>query len=438
MARDNGGPLIESHGGYSLWIEPGAELCKGAVKRFAEVAARFDADAVYADGTTRIRGRRRTLRRPDFSPLRLLEQDYLGDAILVRTGLLSARSAPPSRNELLTIIGQLPPASIVHIPELLTRRVGPPPIADPEQRRTTVLGQLEDAGIAAEARKEGEVIRIVPTFADSPLVSIIIPTRGSSAIIGGVERVLIVEAVRSIVTASSYPAFEVVVVADEETPQAVIDELVEIGGGRLNLVRWSRRFNFSGKINRGAAHAHGDFLLLLNDDVDVISPDWIESMIGLCRLPGVGMVGANLVFENGRVQHAGHFYQARGAGHIAFDWQPDQDDALGSLHVDREVSGVTAACAIVSREIFDRVGGFSNSFPGNYNDVDFSLKIRSSGSRIVWTPWARLRHYESQTRDAATAAAEQTQLRARWGTRIEVDGYWSESIAPVSGPRVRH
>lgn len=438
MGGDSGGSRTEAHGGYSLWIEGGAELRNRAVERFTEIATRFDADLVYADGKARIRGRTRAILRPDFSPLRLLEQDYLGDAILVRTSLLVEYSGTLSRNDLLEIAWRLDSASVVHIPEFLTSRPGPPPLAHPDARRAKIMELLDRAGIAAEVRPEGAVLRVVPVFDDVPLVSIIIPTRGSSAVIGEAQRILVVEAVRGIIALSTYPSFEIVVVADDETPQSVIDELVEVGGGLLTLVRWSRRFNFSGKINRGAAHAHGDFLLFLNDDIDVVSPDWIESMVGLCRLPGVGMVGANLVFENGCVQHAGHFYQARGAGHIAFGWHPDQDDAVGSLHVDREVSGVTAACAIVSRENFDRVGGFSNSFPGNYNDVDFSLKIRSSGARIVWTPWARLHHYESQTRDAATAVAEQTQLQARWGTRIEVDGYWSESISPITRPSGSH
>lgn len=432
MGSDVGVPRVEVHGEYSLWIEVGAGLRKGAIDRFTAVAARFDADALFCDGTARVDGRRRTLLRPDFSPLRILEQDYLGDAILIRTSLLAGRVGPLSRNDLLGLIARLAPASVVHIPELLTRRAGPPPLADVEERREEVIQLLNDAGLSAEVHLEREILRVVPKFAVFPLVSIIIPTRGSSAVIGGETRVLVVEAVRGIVTRSTYSTFEIVIVADDETPQSVIDELVKIAGGLLTVVRWSGRFNFSGKINRGAAHSRGDYLLLLNDDVDVISPDWIESMVGLCMLSGIGMVGANLVFENGHVQHAGHFYQDRGAGHIAFDWQPGEDDAVGSMHVDREVSGVTAACALVSKEDFDRVGGFSKNFPGNYNDVDFSLKIRSTGARIIWTPWARLHHYESQTRDARTAVAEQRQLRARWGARTETDGYWAEEIAPVT------
>ncbi len=430
MPADTGTARLETHGDFSLWVERGARIAPRSIVRVIEVAERFGADLVYVDGVARIRGRKRIFIRPDFSPIRLLEQDYLGDAILVRNSAVDLAGLT-SRADLLRAAWRLDPGSIVHVPEVLTRRVGFPPREDVDAHHAATAEQLERWAVRADIRQEGERLRVVPLLDDEPSVSIIIPTRGTSAAVGASDRVLVLEAVRSIIGLSSYQAFEIVVVADDVTPQGVIDDLVSLGGDRLTIARWSGRFNFSGKINRGASHARGEYFLLLNDDIDVISPDWIQSMVGLCRLPGVGMVGANLLFEDGTVQHAGHFYEARGAGHIASGWTAGQDDAVGSLGVDREVSGVTAACALVSREAFERVGGLSTLFPGNYNDVDFSMKVRQTGDEILWTPSAKLHHYESQTRDAATALPEQTQLRKRWGTRIEVDPYWLESIVPV-------
>lgn len=413
-----------------LWIQAGTELLPAAVGRLLAIFDRFDACAVYADGRARIVGRTTALRRPDYSPLRLLEQDYLGDAVLVR--LEAGAPLPSSRLELQLHVLSLDAGAVVHVPETLARRQTSIPTASDVERRAAIAARLARAGINAqvETTSPGELrIRFPPI--GLPLVSIIIPSRGSSAFIRGRDRVLLVEAVRSIVERSSYPAFEFVIVADDETPQSVIDDVTAIAQDRVRIVRWSQPFNFSAKINRGAAHARGELLLLLNDDVELISTDWLETMIGLCQMDGVGMVGAELLFEDGTLQHAGHFYRARGADHIALGWSPEQDDGLGAMRVDREVAGVTAACALVSRELFAEVGGFSTLLPGNYNDVDFSLKVRRTGARIIWTPWARLYHFESMSREPATADAELQRLRARWGTRMEVDPYWPEDARPV-------
>jgi GT2 family glycosyltransferase len=233
-----------------------------------------------------------------------------------------------------------------------------------------------------------------------------------------------VDAVRGILEKSTYAQMEIVVVADDDTPQAVIDSLVEVAGDRLRLVRWSGAFNFSGKMNRGAVHSRGDYLVLLNDDVELITPDWIEVLLGLAQQPGVGLVGTMLYFEDGTVQHGGHLYRDSWAGHIAFGWQPGRDDALGSLGVDREVSGVTAACAMISADTFWEVGGFSTLYAGNYNDVDLSLKVRSTGRSIIWTPHARLFHFESKSRVATVVPEELATIRRHWGTRLLNDPYW--------------
>ena len=390
-------------------VNAGATFAAGALARLAEIMDRFEPELIYADSTVGAGSARTVVRRPDFSPLRLLTDDYLGELVTVGPGAGDslARILGGDRTALAAVALDAGSRRVVHIAEPLLHRETAPVRPGAGQRRAfAVMG--------------------------TPLVSIIIPTRGSSAVIRGVERVLIVDAVRSIVETSSYADFEIVVVADDATPPSVVDELDLIAGDRLKLVRWSGPFNFSGKINRGAAHASGEHLLLLNDDVEVISPDWIQTMLALSQQPGIGLVGANLFFEDGTRQHAGHFYRDGLVGHIAIGWAADDDDWLGSLTTEHEVAGATAACAMVSRSVFDRVGGFSSLLPGNYNDVDFSLKVRSIGERIVWTPWARLFHFESKTRTSTSTVPEFERLRSRWGSRIEVDPYWSDLTVPFT------
>jgi O-antigen biosynthesis protein len=139
------------------------------------------------------------------------------------------------------------------------------------------------------------------------------------------------------------------------------------------------------------------------------------------------MVGAHLLYEDGTVQHAGHLYEGENAGHVAQFWPADRDDALHSLEVDREVSGVSAACALLTRELFERVGGMTSLLPGNFNDVDLCLKVRATGRSIVVSPRALLHHYESVTRDARVAPWEHDTIRRRWAWRMQVEGYWPET-----------
>ncbi|MBK4346418.1 glycosyltransferase family 2 protein [Lacisediminihabitans changchengi] len=386
---------------YIVELADGAHLEPGALDEVAAVLARFPSQLLYGDS----REGGAVLRRPVFSPLRLREQDYLG----------------PLRVYSRTVFGTDPSllTDVVHVPRVLSS--APHRVAVPRG------DEVQSHWPEAEVTRRGDGSRRVRyPVQGEPLVSIIIPTRGSSAVIRGTERVLVVDAVRAIVERSTYRSFEIVIVADDETPQSVIDDLITVGAGSVRLVRWTDSFNFSAKVNRGAAFASGEYLLLLNDDTDPISEDWIGTMLGLAQQPGVGMVGSLLLFEDGTVQHGGHLYRDSWAGHIAWGWPMDRDDALGSMRVTREVSGVTAACALISAELFWSIGGLSSVFAGNYNDVDLSLKVRAAGRSIVWTPDARLYHFESKTREAAVAPSELAALRQRWGTRLLIDPYWSE------------
>ncbi|MBC7591453.1 MAG: glycosyltransferase [Salinibacterium sp.] len=320
---------------------------------------------------------------------------------------------------------------MLRIPEVLAIEAEPSSgsiAADPG----VVSRHLDKIGVENSIELVHGSLRVRYPVAGEPLVSLIIPTRGSSALIGGRSSKLIVDAVRGIVERSTYQAFELVIVADDATPQHVIDALILVAGDRLRLVRWSREFNFSAKMNRGAIFARGEYLIMLNDDVEVISPGWIETMLGLAQQHDVGLVGTLLLFEDGTVQHGGHLYSASWAGHSALGWEASRDDRIGSMHVDREVSGVTAACAMVRADTFWEVGGFSLEFAGNYNDVDLSLKVAATGRRNVWTPHARLFHFESKTRVAAVLPEELEALRARWGTRLLSDPYWPEPLAASS------
>jgi GT2 family glycosyltransferase len=147
-------------------------------------------------------------------------------------------------------------------------------------------------------------------------------------------------------------------------------------------------------------------------------------MLGLAQDPTVGLVGAMLYFDDETIQHAGHVYHAMTPSHIGYGMDPGEIGPGFAFRVERECSGVTAACAMIRKSVFYEVGGMSTLFAVNYNDVDLSQKIRSTGRRIIWTPYAKLFHFESKSRAIGIGAAEVGLVRRRWGRLLEVDPYW--------------
>jgi GT2 family glycosyltransferase len=390
---------------------------------------RFPAvDVTFGDSVTELG---HPLFRPIFSPIRLRSNDYLGPVVVARIGAIRALGGfrdEARRAQVLDLAlrAHVGGRTIALVPEVLaTEDLAPGDFAGTAAAQASVVAShLEGLGVNATVEEvEPFVRRVRYEIVGEPLVSIVIPTRGGRAEIAGADRVLVVEAIRGIVERSTYQNVEFVVVADRETPDEVVVALEDLCGDRLNLVLWDAPFNFSAKMNRGAVAARGEYLLLLNDDVEVVTDDWIETLLGLAQQDGVGIVGAQLYFEDSTVQHAGQIYTGGVAGHAAFGWVGGRDDSIKSMSTDREVSGVTAACALIGRELYFELGGFTLALPGNYNDVDLNMKVRSAGRSAVFSPWARLYHFESKSRDPRILDSDLATLQGRWARRMQVELY---------------
>ena len=157
---------------------------------------------------------------------------------------------------------------------------------------------------------------------------------------------------------------------------------------------FSGEFNFSQKCNLGFIAATGDVVVLLNDDVEVVSDDWLEELIGpLVQEADVGMTGGRLHFSNMTLQHAGHWYAGGDWTHAFLGDIMDDGVGFGALAMNREVSGATAACAAVRREVFEEVGGLTEALPAYFNDIDLSMKIAAAGYRILWMSHSVLFHF---------------------------------------------
>jgi GT2 family glycosyltransferase len=416
------------------------------------IAEQPDVDYLYTDEDKVSSGGQRfdTFLKPDWSPERLRSQMYTGHLSVLRTALVREVGGfrpgfEGSQDHDLVLRVTERARRIVHVPEVLySWRVVPGSAAGVvdakpyafEAGRRAVEEHCRRTGIDAtvEFVPGPSVYRVRRRVAGTPLVSIVIPTRGSSGDIWGVDRVFVTDCVQSIRERSTYANLEFVVVYDADTPEEVMAELAELCGDALVPVRFDEPFNFSAKVNLGCARSSGEFVLILNDDMEVIDEDWVETLLALAQDPTVGLVGAKLLFADGTVQHAGHHYERGEAYHLLYGADGTSTGYFGSLVVQRETSGVTGACLMLRRAVYDEVGGMTPLLPGSFNDVDFCLKVSEAGYRIVWTPWASLYHFESKSRDPKVTAEEVTFIRERGGLHAPRDRYLADAAVPVTFP----
>ena len=372
---------------------------------------------------------------PDFSPQRFLCQNFLQGPVVVRSS--------PALNR-IDVDQDLLPVVAVHklLLELdrqglkfahLASALSEQKTSTPLELSTVEVTQSREVLISERSARGGGVIgeylgqavfESRGAITGNPLISIVVPTRATYADIDGTSQSLVINAVKSIVEKTTYPHYELVIVVDSGADENILSSLKEIAGERLRLVEWDKPFNFSQKMNFGVLHASAEFVLLLNDDVEVISPMWLSSMLSLAQLPNAGMVGAMLYYEDDTVQHAGHAYYQGSPTHIGLGLPRGSRGPLSGYLVQREAPGVTAACALMPIEVFKAVGGFTALLPGNFNDVDLCLKVGWKGYDIYWTPDAELYHFESKTRDAHVHYYELDVIEHRWGLRLSDSRYW--------------
>lgn len=429
-------------GDWLIVLDPGDVLAPDAVFALAQAAVAdrdakllySDEDAVDADGR-----RSAPAFKPDWNPDFFLARGGFGrvaayDLARVRAlgGVRPAFEGAQTFDLALRFVEGLPAHTIRHVPRVLCHRLGPPAPTNTDRGLAALREHLGRIGAAADAvvdQHGGYRIRYALP-APPPLVTIIIPTRNGLALLS--------RCLASILDKTTYPAFEILVVDNGSDDPATLAYLREIADDRrVRVMRDARPFDYAALNNAAARLARGSVLALVNNDIEVISPDWLDEMVSLAVRPETGAVGAALFYPDDRLQHGGIVLGIGGvAGHAFRFLRRGERGPLDRAVLRQGLSAVTAACLVVRKELYDAVGGLDETnLRIAYNDVDFCLRLGELGYRNVWTPYAELYHHESATRGLEDDPVKLERFRAefaymqrRWGALLVSDPAYNPNL----------
>lgn len=384
--------------------------------------------------------------KPDYSPDTLRSYNYIchfstfSRALMEKVGTFNS-NFDGSQDYDITLRLTEQAQSIVHIPKILyfwrahagsvASEISAKPYAIDAAKgalaahldRLGLKGHIDDSVIPS-------IYKISYEINDDPLVSIIIPN---------IDQVLTLEAcIDSILNTSTYSNFEIIIIENNSQKQETFDYYTIIEENpKIRVVYWEDEFNYSAINNFGAKYAKGDYLLLLNNDITVITPDWIQEMLMYAQRPDVGAVGAKLYYPDDTIQHAGTILGLGGfAGHSHVGFPRNHSGDMGRLILAQNLTAVTAACLMLRKDVFDEIGGFDTLFKVALNDVDLCMRIRDRGYLIVFTPFAELYHYESKSRGYEDTPekikrfnSEVSRFKSRWHDELQNgDPYYNPNL----------
>lgn len=384
--------------------------------------------------------------KPDWSPDTLLSYNYITHLLVLKTSLLKEIGLIRERFEGaqdfdLTLRASEKAKKILHITKVLYHwREHRDSTASDINSKSYVTFSTQRAVAEALRRRgiEGRVFggpfpssaRVVYQVLGHPLVSIIIPT------LDHVETLK--TGVESILNRTTYSNYEIIIVDTGSKEPATQDYYQLLSKNeRIKLLNWNKPFNYSAVNNFAANQAKGDYLIFLNNDIEIETAEWIEAMLQFCQRHDVGAVGAKLFYPDFTVQHGGVILGVGGiAGHSHKSFPRQSDGYFGRLSVPLNLSAVTAACVMVPTKVFKEVKGFDEGYPLAFNDIDLCLKIRETGRLIIWTPYAQLIHYESKTRGYEDTPEKQRRFKMEIDRFKERWGKWLDKGDPYYNPNL--
>jgi len=444
--------LEMTSGEYVGLLDNDDELAPCALAEVAlSLADHPEADLVYSDEDKITPDGRRydPFFKPDFSPDTLRSYNYICHFSVIRRermlqvgGFRSGYDGSQDYDLLLRVTEQA--TSIVHIPKILYHwravdgSVGQDGRAkmyaydSAKKALADHLVRLGRKGTVQDGLFLGSY-HIRYELRERPDVTIIIPTKDKVEVLR--------RCIDSILAKTTYENYTILIVDNGSRHQETFRYYSSFAGNkRVRIIQYDKPFNFSAINNYARQHCTSEYLLFLNNDTEIITPDWLEEMLGLGYQDRVGVVGCLLLYGNDTVQHGGVIVGIGGvAGHAHKFFAADEEGYFGRLHIVQNLSAVTGACMLVRKSVFDEVDGFSEELSHAFNDVDLCLKVREKGYLVVYTPFARAYHHESFSRGLETSGKKRERfkreirfMQGRWGKVLrQGDPYYNPNLTLV-------
>src|SRR6185369_8821997 len=439
--------LAVAAGEFVVPLDAGDLLAEDALYRVAQ--AMTGADVIFSD-EDKLEGRKRCEPwfKTDWNPALMLSCNAVGRLcayrreLVQRLGGFRSNFAGAEEHDLVLRCARASEAGrIRHIPYVLYHRRGRPAQTLAAATARAVADYLAAQDVKAEVQTTPAGIQVsYPLPVTPPKVSILIATTARPEIIAS--------CLSSLFERTSYPNWDVALLVNQNVrsmPERyrLLDDFAR--RPNAHVVEYADRpFNYSWVNNYGAAQATGDILCFLNDDTEAITPDWLQQLVARVSLSQVAAAGAMLYYPDDTIQHAGVVLGLSGvAGHACHGARRGSRGYFGRAVLEQDVSCVTAACMAIRADVFRAHGGFDETMPLAYNDVDLCLRLRGAGWRIVWLPTAELYHHESASFGRHDRGASSTQyardvavMRERWGSALAADPYYNPNLSLVHGYRL--
>jgi GT2 family glycosyltransferase len=422
---------------------------------YMKVICEKDADFIYCDELTFEESLEKVITlhfKPDYAIDNLRANNYICHFSVFKSDLLKKvgmfrKEFDGSQDHDMILRLTDAAKNIVHIPRILYYwRSHPNSVASDinsksyaiDAGKNAVIDHLKRHSLNAtvESSKAFPTIyKLTYEIKEKPLISIIIPNKDCVDILS--------KCIESIISKSTYENIEILVIENNSEEQRTFDYYKTLVKHKnIKVINYKSResFNYSAINNFAVKHANGEQLLFLNNDIEIISPNWLEEMLMYSQRNDVGAVGAKLYYPDDTIQHAGVILKLGAhccAGHCHYRCIRENFGYMGRLYYAQNFSAVTAACLMIRKKIFDQVGGFGEEFAVAFNDIDLCMKIRKTGYLIVWTPYAEAYHYESITRGLEDTEAKQERFnnevirfKDKWRVELEQgDPYYNKNLS---------
>jgi GT2 family glycosyltransferase len=435
--------LAGIRGKFVIFLQSGQLLARNALFEFSLAINRQpDVDLIYGDhdSITAGEGRSDPFHKPGWSPDYLETFNYIGFTACFRTSVARGRFDNTHLYDLALRFTERT-TRILHIAKILGHNSKSYWFANTESAKTVAhnIAALSDRlartgrrGFVSENELHKGCYDIRIELERTPLVSIVIPTAGKTVTVEDRRIDLIVNVIRQIRNISTYKNVEIIVVDNGDLSPA---QLSFLSDAQCKLITYTNPvFNIAKKLNLGASLANGEFLLLMNDDIEILTPTWIERLLEHFEKPHVGVVGAKLVYPNKEIQHAGVVQPFGNPDHVRRSFARDDPGYFYSTCGVRNFSAITGAVMMSKTSIYREVGGYTDELAVCFNDVDFCMKVGRKGLSVVYTPRAELIHMESLSRIVELDMEELAWFHKRWSTELVSDQFYNDRFLTVEPP----